>query len=146
MKKLSLLASLLDDHVTPRILAAEVRRTLQNKEKCFTDSESLNCCVCYLDDIKYSGLPVRVAHPQLWRTRDYRYLKCRLFIISRDNFCVRWFWQDLLNTYYPSCMFHRLSTLYECKCWPHTKIINSRATVKLPIIFPVHNLKDSHIT
>ena len=28
-KKLSLLASLLDDHVSPRILAVEVRRTLR---------------------------------------------------------------------------------------------------------------------
>ena len=41
--------SLLDDHVSPRILAAEVRRSRlrwaaylgQNKKKCFTDSISI---------------------------------------------------------------------------------------------------------
>ena len=46
-RKLSFLASLLDDHVSPRILAAEARRRLrwaaylgQNKKKCFTNSVS----------------------------------------------------------------------------------------------------------
>ena len=46
-KKFSFLATLLDYHVSPRILAAEVRRTLswaaylgQYKKKCFNDSES----------------------------------------------------------------------------------------------------------
>jgi len=45
-KKLIFQASLLDDHVSPRIVA-EVKRTLlwaaylgQNQNKCFTDSES----------------------------------------------------------------------------------------------------------
>ena len=88
----------------------------------------------------YSAILLRITHYSYsvwmhWFTQFFLVKFTQLFLLCRDNFCVRWFWQDLLNTYYPSCMFHRLLTLYLCICWPHTKIINSRATVKLPIIF-----------